>query len=86
VTAALLVCIFATGTFAQSVTERLRGCFAIEDRTKAKLDCYDAIVPPSIEDCRLAKQDDQKIACFNRFLELLPVKAGLDRRSENSNR
>jgi hypothetical protein len=74
VTAVLLVCIFATGTFAQSVTERLRSCLAIEDGTKARLDCYDAIVPPSIEDCRLVKPEDQRITCFNRFLELLPVK------------
>jgi hypothetical protein len=74
ISAVLLVCIFATGTLAQSVTERLRGCLAIEDGTKARLDCYDAIVPPSIEDCRLVKQEDQRIICFNRFLEALPVK------------
>jgi hypothetical protein len=71
---ALLGCNFATSTFAQSVTERLRGCLAIEDMTKARLDCYDAIVPPAIEDCRLVKQEDQRITCFNRFLELLPVR------------
>ena len=65
---------FATSSFAQSVTERLRGCLAIEDMTKARLDCYDAIVPPSIEDCRLVKQEDQRIKCFNQFLELLPAK------------
>src|SRR5450432_3474074 len=74
VAVALLGCNFATSTLAQSVTERLRGCLAIEDMTKARLDCYDAIVPPVIEDCRLVKQEDQRIACFNRFLELLPVK------------
>jgi hypothetical protein len=71
---ALLGCNFATSTFAQSLTERLRGCLAIENMTKARLDCYDAIVPPTIEDCRLVKQEDQRITCFNRFLELLPVK------------
>jgi hypothetical protein len=74
VAVALLGCNFATSTFAQSVIERLRGCLAIEDMTKARLDCYDAIVPPSIEDCRLVKQEDQRITCFNRFLELLPAK------------
>jgi hypothetical protein len=67
---ALLVSSFATCTFAQSVTEKLRGCLAIEDATKARLDCYDAIVPPVIEDCRLLKQEDQRLTCFNRFLEL----------------
>jgi hypothetical protein len=68
-----LVSSFATGAVAQSVTERLRGCLSIEDITKARLDCYDAIVPPVIEDCRLVKQEDQRLTCFNRFLEL-PVK------------
>ena len=62
-----------TSATAQSVTERLRGCLTIEDMTKARLDCYDEIVPPVIEDCRLIKQDDQRLICFNRFLEL-PVK------------
>jgi hypothetical protein len=61
---------FTTSAIAQSVTERLRGCLTIEDMTKARLDCYDAIVPPVIEDCRLIKQDDQRLICFNRFLEL----------------
>jgi hypothetical protein len=70
VAVALLVSGFATCTFAQSVTERLRGCLAIEDATKERLDCYDAIVPPVIEDCRLFKQEDQRLTCFNRFLEL----------------
>jgi hypothetical protein len=74
VAVALLGCNFATSTFAQSVTERLRGCLAIEDMTKARLDCYDAIVPPAIEDCRLVKQEELRMTCFNRFLELLPVK------------
>jgi hypothetical protein len=65
-----LVSCFATGAIAQSVTERLRGCLTIEDMSKARLDCYDAIVPPVIEDCRLVKQEDQRLNCFNRFLEL----------------
>jgi hypothetical protein len=71
--AAALVSVFATSAIAQSVTERLRGCLTIEDMTKARLDCYDEIVPPVIEDCRLVKQDEQRLTCFNRFLAL-PVK------------
>jgi hypothetical protein len=73
IAAMVLMFCFATCTFAQSVTERLRGCLAIEDATKARLECYDAIVPPVIEDCRLIKQEDLRLTCFNRFLEL-PVK------------
>lgn len=68
-----LVSSFATSAIAQSVTERLRACLTIEDMTKARLDCYDDIVPPVIEDCRLIKQEDQRLTCFNRFLAL-PVK------------
>ena len=68
--AVVLVFSFATGAIAQSVTERLRGCLSIEDMTKARLDCYDEIVPPVIEDCRLVKQDEQRLTCFNRFLAL----------------
>jgi hypothetical protein len=73
VAAVVLASGFATGATAQSVTEKLRGCLTIEDMTKARLDCYDAIVPPVIEDCRLIKQEDQRLNCFDRFLEL-PVK------------
>jgi hypothetical protein len=69
---------FATSAIAQSVPERLRGCLTIEDMTKARLDCYDAIVPPVIEDCRLVKQDDQRLNCFNRFLELSAKPATLE--------
>lgn len=73
VAASVLASGFATGATAQSVTEKLRGCLTIEDMTKARLDCYDAIVPPVIEDCRLIKQEDLRLNCFDRFLEL-PVK------------
>lgn len=68
-----LVSGFATNAAAQSIAERLRGCLTIEDMTRARLDCYDAVVPPVIEDCRLIKQEDQRLICFNRFLEL-PLK------------
>jgi hypothetical protein len=63
----------ATAASAQSVIDRLRGCLAIEDMTKARLDCYDAIVPPVIEDCRFFKKEDERLICFNQFLAL-PVK------------
>jgi hypothetical protein len=61
---------FAASASAQSVTDRLRGCLAIENMTKARLDCYDAIAPPVIKDCRFYKKEDERLICFNQFLEL----------------
>jgi hypothetical protein len=57
----------ATPASAQSVIDRLRGCLAIEDMTKARLECLDAIVPPVIEDCRFFKKEDERLICFNHF-------------------
>jgi hypothetical protein len=48
--------------------------------TKPRLDCYDAIVPPQtrlkplpaelvVNDCRFLKDDDERLICFNRFVE-----------------
>jgi hypothetical protein len=57
----------------------LRTCLAIEDMTKERLDCYDAIVPPQpkpkppaakvVTDCRFLKEEDERLICFNRFVE-----------------
>jgi hypothetical protein len=47
--------------------------------TKPRLDCYDEIVPPrtkpkplpveTVNDCRFLKDHDQRLICFNRFVE-----------------
>src|SRR5205823_2916739 len=55
-----------------------RACLAMEDMTKERLDCFDAIVrpdpkpiterPSAIADCRFYKDEDERLRCFNSFL------------------
>jgi hypothetical protein len=66
----------------QSIAKRLQACLEIDDATKGRLDCYDAVVPPKpnpkaaaakgYADCRFTKEEDQRLACFNGFAEQIP--------------
>jgi hypothetical protein len=66
----------------QSIAVRLQACLEIDDATKERLNCYDAIFPPtpkpkppaakSVTDCRLLKEEDERLACFNGFAQKLP--------------
>jgi hypothetical protein len=66
----------------QSIAEKLRACLEVEDGTKGRLDCYDAIFPPkpnpkatpakAVADCRLTKEEDERLTCFNGFAEKIP--------------
>jgi hypothetical protein len=66
----------------QSIAKRLQACLEIDDGTKGRLDCYDAIVPPKpnpkatvakgFADCRFSKEEDQRLKCFNGFAEQIP--------------
>jgi hypothetical protein len=68
----------------QSVAFRLQACLDIDDGSKGRLDCYDAVVKPqpkgkpaspkskSVMDCRFTKEEDERLACFNDFVERLP--------------
>src|SRR4051812_4689446 len=57
---------------------RFRVCLSVEDGTKERLDCYDAIVPPEpkaaharakiISECRFVGEEDARLKCFNSFL------------------
>jgi hypothetical protein len=70
--------IFATTANAQSQIDKLRGCLTIEDASKERLDCYDAVVAPdpkpkppaakAVFDCKFLKEEDERLGCFNRFL------------------
>ena len=63
---------------APTETERMRACLEIEDGYKERLDCYDSIFAPDPKpkppvaklpaDCRFLKEQDARLACFNRFL------------------
>ncbi len=66
----------------QSITQKLSACLDIDDATKDRLDCYDAVFPPKpkpkapaakgIPDCRFIKEEDERLTCFNRFASKIP--------------
>jgi hypothetical protein len=66
----------------QAMAVRLQACLEIEDGTKGRLDCYDAVVAPqpkpnapaarAVKDCRFTKEEDERLACFNGFVERIP--------------
>jgi hypothetical protein len=72
----------STGGKPQSVAGKLQACLDIEDGTKGRLDCYDAVVPPKpnpkapaakgVMDCRFIKEEDARLTCFNGFAESIP--------------
>jgi hypothetical protein len=65
-----------------SVAEKAQNCLKIDDASIARLNCYDAAVPPKfmpkppavkgILDCRHLKEQDERLACFNNFAEQIP--------------
>jgi hypothetical protein len=66
----------------QSAAAKLQACLDIDDGTKGRLDCYDAIFPPkpnpkapaakAVADCRFSKEEDERLTCFNGFAERIP--------------
>jgi hypothetical protein len=66
----------------QSVAVRLQSCLDIDDGTKERLNCYDAVIAPmpnakapaakGVKDCKFTKEEDQRLACFNGFVESMP--------------
>ena len=64
------------------MAEKLQACLEIDDETKDRLDCYDAILPPKpkpkaapangVMDCRFVKEEDERLKCFNGFAEKIP--------------
>jgi hypothetical protein len=71
-----------TGGKPQSIAVRLQDCLDIDDETKGRLDCYDAVIPPKptpkpvaakgVMDCRFIKEEDARLTCFNGFVESIP--------------
>jgi hypothetical protein len=65
-----------------SVAKKLQACLDIDDGTKGRLDCYDAIFPPKpnpkapaakgVADCHLTKEEDERLTCYNGFAEKIP--------------
>jgi hypothetical protein len=66
----------------QSIAGKLQACLEIDDATKERLNCFDAIFAPKpkpkaaaakgVMDCRFIKEEDERLACFNGFAEKIP--------------
>jgi hypothetical protein len=66
----------------QSIAAKLQACGDIDDGTKGRLDCYDAVFPPKpkpkapaakgVADCRFIKEEDERLNCFNGFADKIP--------------
>jgi hypothetical protein len=65
-----------------STAAKLQACLEIDDATKERLNCYDAIFSPqpkpkppaakAVNDCRFNKEEDERLTCFNGFAEKIP--------------
>jgi hypothetical protein len=69
-----------------SIAKKLQACLDIDDGTKGRLDCYDAIFPPKpnlkpnpkakpaerVMDCHFTKEEDERLNCYNGFAEKIP--------------
>jgi hypothetical protein len=65
-----------------SVAQQLQACLDIDDATKERLNCYDAIYAPQpkpkapaakgVNDCRFLKEEDERLTCYNGFAEKIP--------------
>jgi hypothetical protein len=65
-----------------SVAKKMLNCLDIDDETKGRLDCFDAIFPPKpnpkapaakgAADCRFVKEEDDRLTCFNGFADKIP--------------
>lgn len=66
----------------QPMAVRLQDCLEIEDGTKERLNCYDAVIPPApkpkagaakgVMDCKFTKEEDERLTCYNGFVESIP--------------
>ena len=64
------------------IAKKLQACLEIDDGTKGRLDCYDAIFPPKpnpkapaakgVADCHFTKEEDERLNCYNGFAEKIP--------------
>lgn len=65
-----------------SPAQKLQACQDIDDATKERLNCYDAVYKPqpkpkaaaakAVSDCRFLKEEDERLTCFNGFADKLP--------------
>jgi hypothetical protein len=65
-----------------SPAQKLQACQDIDDATKERLNCYDAIYTPQpkpkapaakgVNDCRFLKEEDERLTCYNGFADKVP--------------
>jgi hypothetical protein len=81
---AALLC--APATVAQTarpaaINDGLIACLRVPDGTKARLDCFDAVIAPlsntrptsrDVASCRFYTDQDGRLRCFNDFAESIP--------------
>jgi hypothetical protein len=70
----------------KSMAGKLQACLEIDDATKERLNCYDAVIPPkpkakqsakaappkAVTECSAIKEEDERLTCYNGFVEKLP--------------
>jgi hypothetical protein len=67
----------------KSMAQKLQACLEIDDGTKDRLNCYDAVIAPkpnpkakapakSVSECGGFKDEEERLNCFNGFAEKLP--------------
>ena len=67
------------------MAQKLQACLEHDDGTKERLNCYDAVIAPkpkakqtakgpqkSVTECSGVKEEDERLTCFNGFVEKLP--------------
>jgi hypothetical protein len=72
----------AAATKGGAVAPRLQACQDIEDGTKGRLDCYDAVIKPApnpkapapktVMQCKFTKEEDERLNCYNGFVDSMP--------------
>jgi hypothetical protein len=66
----------------KSIAQKLQACGDIDDATKERLQCYDAIFTPQpkpkapaakgVNECRFQKEEDERLTCYNGFADKIP--------------
>jgi hypothetical protein len=67
----------------KSMAQKLQACLEIDDATKERLNCYDDVIKPkpnpkakapakSVTECGGFKDEEERLGCFNGFVEKLP--------------
>ncbi len=82
VSAAIFAIAFPALAAAQVPVQNLRACLEIEDESKERLNCYDEKIAPApkpssgpartVNDCRFVQEEDERLACFNKFVNASP--------------